>query len=270
MTHSYDQPAIKILFDTYWSSNGWKSENERNTSPEDFAYAKNKGVMFDIYSIGHDEIITKLAKLVATLSLQRVSQAFLYSLTTRDLAYRSALGSYAMSFWMPPHSFVGDRSCTICGDYHLSSAEDYNVLNFERLKWGGIRHMSPLYQLFDLTEFLKLPEIKATDKDVSILRGIIKIIESLPATARPRDVEKAISAHIKSSKSERDILIQILAYCGILQPKNRTGFFQEYTKPCEREHRPVNKLDWNYPISWWQGSDGVNYEALKYYFPFLA
>lgn len=42
-----DKKAKKILFSTYWSSNGWKMENERYTSPEDFAYAKEKGLMFE-------------------------------------------------------------------------------------------------------------------------------------------------------------------------------------------------------------------------------
>ena len=27
---------------------------------------------------------------------------------------------------------------------------DWNVLNFERLKWGGVRHGEPSYMAFDL------------------------------------------------------------------------------------------------------------------------
>lgn len=36
-----DKKAKKILFDRYWAS-GWKPQNEIYTSPEDFAYAKEK------------------------------------------------------------------------------------------------------------------------------------------------------------------------------------------------------------------------------------
>ena len=223
--------------------------------------------MFDPRQFNHDETVDKVIKLAASIPTKKVAQAFLYSLTTRDLPYRSALGSFAMSFWMPFHVFTGKRTCEICGDYAPSSdKEDFNVLNFERLKWGGVRHFFPMYQLFDLDEFLKLPEVVAKSEDVEIFRQMLEAISHLPADSRPRDAEKAITPFLKSSKDERNVVIQILGYCGILQPKGRTGFFREYTKPKERAERPVNKIDWNYPVSWWQGSDGVNQDAIDHYF----
>ncbi len=32
-----DKRALKILFDTYWSSSGWKDERQQKVSREDFA-----------------------------------------------------------------------------------------------------------------------------------------------------------------------------------------------------------------------------------------
>lgn len=273
MGYSYDQAATKILFDAYWSTSGWKPEKERNLSPDAFIYAKHKGLMFDSASVQHDDVIKKVASLVSSVPVERVSEAFLYSLTTRDLPYRSALGSYAMCRWMPVHSYpssLAGHACTICNDYGSSVNNDYNVLNFERLKWGGVRHQSPIYQLFDLTEFLKLPTVSAKEEDRHILKEIIKEVRLAPASAKPSDLVKNIAKHISSNKSEREKLIEILAYCGILKPKKWSGFFKEFTKNCDREMPPVNKTDWSYPIWWWRGSDGVNDEALKYYFPSLS
>jgi hypothetical protein len=168
MANPYDPAAVRILFDTYWSSGGWKSEPI--TSAEDLAYAKSKGVMFDPCPFDHDETVDAVIKLAASIPTRRIAQAFLYSFTTRELVYRSALGSFAMASWMPLHTFVGNRTCDICRDYSWSSKnEDYNVLNFERLKWGGVRHMSPMYQLFDLQEFLKLPKVVAKSEDIRSL-----------------------------------------------------------------------------------------------------
>jgi hypothetical protein len=48
---------------------------------------------------------------------------------------------------------------------------EYNVFNFERYKWGGVRHTSPEYALFDLEQFLQLPKVTPTEEDWSIMRG---------------------------------------------------------------------------------------------------
>ena len=43
-----DKRARKILNDTFWSSSGWKREPK--VSPEDFAYAKSKGLILSTES----------------------------------------------------------------------------------------------------------------------------------------------------------------------------------------------------------------------------
>lgn len=43
-----DKRAIKILFQTYWESTGWKSDAKRSIAPDDFAYAKSAGLIFGL------------------------------------------------------------------------------------------------------------------------------------------------------------------------------------------------------------------------------
>ena len=50
-----DKKAKDILFKTCWSSRGWL--DERATDPQDLAYAKSQGLMFDPVSITHDEAV---------------------------------------------------------------------------------------------------------------------------------------------------------------------------------------------------------------------
>ena len=63
--------GLKILLDTYWSSDGWKLDCQ--------------------------------------IPKEDISNAFLYSLSTRKLEYRSALGSYWYAISIPKHElYIGD------------------------------------------------------------------------------------------------------------------------------------------------------------------
>lgn len=265
-----DKKAIQILSKTFWSSNGWKSKYE--TPPDDFSYAKMAGYMFDPVKLSHDEIVGWLFQEFEQVQPDKIADAFLASLTTRRLELRSALGSYAVARNFPDHTFTGNYfSCSICGIYGPERSEqDVSVLNFERYKWGGVRHLDPIYIALDLKLFTATEKIISTEEDLAILTRIIKIVRELPAEARVRDLEKALAKVIKSNKEEREILIQILAYCGILQPKDQIGFFDSFVNADERVLPPVSKIDWTYPACWWRGKDGVNGNSMKHYFPLLT
>jgi hypothetical protein len=143
-----DKRALKILFDTYWTSRGWKREDEYRVSPEDFAYAKAQGVMFEPIKIEHAQILTRISNAISKLDCRRVADAFLASLSTRRLDLRSVLGSYAVFQHLPHHDPNGvGRRCGICGLDWSVDLENLNVLNFERLKWGGVRHSNPTYDI---------------------------------------------------------------------------------------------------------------------------
>ncbi len=106
-TSLYDKKAVKILFATYWSSAGWKKE--RTISAEDFAYAKANGVMFDARRIRHDEVVQAARAMAEEIGHEAVAQVFLASLSSRELAFRSALGSFAATRWLPRHSYGEGR-----------------------------------------------------------------------------------------------------------------------------------------------------------------
>lgn len=259
--------ALKILFDTYWSSKGWKSET--TVSPEDFIFAQNSGVMFQPVNLSHDDIVNWLKSTFEGVSLEDISNAFLVSLSTRRLELRSALGSYAIAKNFPVHKYQGDSySCEICGVIeNPNEPYDLSKLNFERYKWGGVRHEDLEYTAFDLEQFSKLEKVEPTNQDIEVMRQIIQIANQCEPNDKPRDLEKKLASVLQSNKQEREILIEILAYCGILMPGKRSDYFQSFPHYYERVVPPVNKIDWTYPVCWWRGRDGVNQAALKYYFP---
>lgn len=271
-----DKKAKKILFNTYWSSNGWKMDEERYTSPEDFTYAKEKGLMFDPITISHDECVKKIMKLANTITMEQVTKAFICSLSTRRLDWRSAVSSYYIAKLFTEHKYTPAESgclyegdvvvhigytCGVCRDlkYGVVGQEyyknaDLNVLNFERIKWGGVRHGELLYTLFDLEQFTKEEIPEPTSEDIEIFKEILKAIDS----CKPNDYPSALRGKmaeislLKANKAERDVIIEILACIGVLAPKS-------YNRP------EAGKHDWTY-ATYWRGEDGYDAALVDKYF----
>jgi hypothetical protein len=269
---SPDPKALKILFDTYWSSKGWKEEPK--TPPDDLAYAMKAGVMFPPQDYEHDAAIHDVIRLRGKIAPKAVADQFLASLSTRRLDLRSALGSYAVGRHLPEHQFVpsevitasGD-TCGICGESNkVQKQEDVSVLNFERHKWGGIRHLHTDYIAFDLARFQETALLKPTDEDRGILRSILDVARNADPKLSPGKLEKAIPGLLPGSKQEYSTLLEILGYAGVLQPKEYPSFLDSYVT-CDELRESHN--DTNYPFCWWRGSDGVNEAAVKFWWPKL-
>lgn len=269
-----DKKAKDILFKTYWSSKGWK--DNRFTDPDDFLYAKEKGLMFDPLTISHDECINRIIKIAGAISPEQAAKAFLSSLSTRRLDWRSAIASYFSAAMISPHHYTPEVSghsyedgrivytsygCRICenvkngviGFEHYEN-EDLNVLNFERIKWGGVRHGQLIYTLFDLEQFVREQIPEPTDMDIEIFKSIL----SAAGSCNPGDYPSALRDKLKdipnfrSNKGERTTIIEILACIEVLKPGS-------YDRPT------VGKHDWNY-IEFWRGEDGYSPEVVEKYF----
>jgi hypothetical protein len=267
-----DQRALKILFDTYWRAARWASSDERSTTPDDFEYAKRAGLMFDEIQLSHEDIVSQAILSTRVVDRQTVANGFAFSLSSRRLEFRSALGSFAVLQHFPKHAFPRRcRNCPVCGAYESAAeTEDLNVLNFERFKWGGVRHDKPLYASFDLMQFQRLPEVAPSATDVEILKGLLHAIEDAPPTTTSASLEKHLGKCFKSNKAEREILIGILGLCGTLETAAHPGYMQRFIPQSERELPGRRFVDLAYPACWWQPSDGVNRKAVGYWFGHLS
>lgn len=261
-----DQKAKKILMQTYWQSGRWRAEGATYTV-EDFQYAKDKGLMFDRLTISHDECIDRLRQLHDVfLTKELVIQAFLHSLSTRKVHLRSALSSWALTYDLPTHAYherpvdsVSYSACGYCNEQKIMSKEmyvneDLNVLNFERIKWGGIRLNWLLYCLLDLECLVKEQQVfTVCEEDVAILKKMVEAIESCQDTDAARQLEKRWKDVFKSNQYERDVVMEIWGYAGILVSKN--DFRKE-------RGRGTDFMS----MATWRGQDGYSQEKLKFYF----
>jgi hypothetical protein len=269
-----DKKAKKILFSTYWGANGWLGQYK--TDPADFIYAKEKGLMFDPISLSHDDCVNRIVEAVNAITIERVARGFLSSLSTKRLDWRSGIASWHVAKLMKPHPYTPVVSghtysngvitstfytCGVCRDlkYGIVGHERYenydlNVLNFERIKWGGVRHGDLIYTMFDIEQFARENIPEPVSDDLVIFNGILAAIENCmpgdwPSALRDRLKDVPL---LKASKDERSIIMEILACVGVLNPA--TG-----DRPTKSKH------DWKY-VEFWRGEDGYDKNAVDKYF----
>jgi hypothetical protein len=266
------QDGKKLLFNSFWSSSGW---SDNDISDEVFQICKAQGYMFDPPEvITHEDYMNRLAKVVRSIDPYDVAGAFLYSLSTRLLEYRSALGSYWYAVAVPGHQWPDDKTyhCPVCGwrrwsDRDQSRHRGFNVLNFERYKWGGVRHTNGQYALFDLEQFMLLPKVTPTDEDIKLFEDILGCVAEMDPDKKVGELQKIITSKkmIKSNKSELQTLLDILGICGILSSPDNPCYADSFVDTYGRD--PVEyKNDFAYPTNRWRASDGINTDRLHIVF----
>lgn len=261
--------GLKLLFATFWNGGMW---GHKAPTAEDYALAKAEGYMFDpVPVLTHDETLLELRKVLGKISPEDVANAFLYSLSTRQLQYRSALGSYYYALAIPEHSHYDRGCCYYCNWYQMDDVDSperehagYNVFNFERYKWGGVRHTHPEYALFDLEQFMLLPKVEPTAEDREILKSILHAMTELPPSKKAGAYRELITKKklLKSNKDEVAVLLDILGICGVLSGQDAPCYCDCFVNVYERS--PMEHTnDYSYPVNCWHVSDGVNVEWFR-------
>jgi hypothetical protein len=223
--------------------------------------------MFDPVVLDHDVALNRLAALITRLDRRRVADAFLASLSRRRLDWRSALGSFAVFEHMQLHSPTESSArCGICGLYLNEVPRDLNVLNFERCKWGGVRHDHVNYALLDLELFLESDPPNPTLEDIELFRNMIAAISAAESTVTSAALQSQFASVFKSNKAERDVVVAILGYCGVLETVEHPGYAKVFVPASEREIPSRRFVDMAYPACWWNRAEGINELRLSEYF----
>ena len=190
------------------------------------------------------------------------------------MEYRSALGSYWYAVAVPGHQWPDDKTyhCPVCGWRRWSDSDQnrhrgFNVLNFERYKWGGVRHTNGQYALFDLEQFMSLPKVTPTDEDIKLFEDILGCVAEMDPDKKVGELQKIITSKkmIKSNKSELQTMLDILGICGILSSPDNPCYADSFVDTYGRD--PVEyKNDFAYPTNRWRASDGINTDRLHIVF----
>ena len=241
-----DKKAVQIL------NRLMDDQKKRSVSAEELAYARKMGVAVEDRSITRDQAIDILARCFETVSLEDAAQAFLYSLSSRDVDYRYILAScvYARSW------FSFDRGRTQEVPQKLTGT----FFNWVKHKGGGIwgRIGKPL---FYLEQFALMERRAASDADVEIMHSILELADSMEDEASGTALATAIRTAklLPCNQAEAVGLVETLGICGILEAPGHPGFLHSFTPPLERDTGDLRQ-SLSYPLNWWHGVDGVNWE----------
>ena len=232
----------KVLFAMYKG----KPSDEVKVSAEDLAVAKAEGYLFDYPKYeSHADTLDRLKGTLAQIDPKAVADAFLFSLSTRRLEYRSALGSYYFAKAIPAHEFMNShnetlaaaaRHCYLCGwqawkdtPNSIDLRYGLNFKNYKRYKYGG----NPI--------------------------GILSIMDALFDQLR----EAILKAKaFRCNKDEVSVLLGELGICGILAGKAYPALDEYFADEYERDPAEY-KNDFAYPVNRWRAGDGINTEKLK-------
>lgn len=269
-----DKKALALLKKHYlpYRVEGQPSESDKEN-------AIKSGVLVPDSAMTHDEIVAEIKALSERISLECVAKAFLYSLSSGDMRYRTALSSLVWARSLPEHEFLSDGveknewgtpSCIVCGCTHgLDMAE-----NIDWNKYGVFRYLPPKqygrepdftcaeYVLNDLREFEKLPAVKPCDEDYRILNGIFACVKQM----KPHNMDFALVSEIRNKKffdatgNGIHCILGVLSICGILESAEHKGFMHSFTNSGDiGGYRDGLSF---YPLFYWRGKDGVNYTAV--------
>ena len=270
-----DKKALAILKKYYLS---YKPEGK--PSGNDKENAVTSGVLVPDSAMTHDEITAEIKALSKQISLDTAAKAFLYSLSSGDMRYRSALSSLVWARSLPEHEMISNGAektewsspvCVFCGCSHgLDTKETvdwntYNVFRYLPPKQYGREpdYTCAEYVLNDLREFVKLPAVEPCDEDYRILNGIFACVKEM----KPHNMDTALLAEIRKRKffdatgNAIHCILGILSVCGILEGAENKGFLHGYVN--YTEHGMGRDGLTFYPLNFWRGKDGVNYQAVN-------
>lgn len=241
------------------------------TSDEQFAYLKEQGLAFDPVDIEHDEAVQRCVEYAKQCQKSHVTDLFLSSFTSGRLDYRSGLAPFAMMQTMPDHGFTqssAPRFCAICSGYDIYSGMDATDWNVDRYTAGSISLLkTPEVIQFYLAQHVQLTRQAPTAEDFRIFNAILDTLRSLEAQTKPTQVHRYLKKidGFKASVHQCRVLLEALGIAGILETEKHKGYLTHYTNPGLAPSKS-HKSDWAYPVDFWTGADGVNKEALAFWF----
>ena len=241
-----DKKAVQIL------NRLMNDKKKHSVSAEELAYARKMGVVVEDRPITFDQVLDVLERCFEAVSLEDAAQAFLYSLSSRDVDYRYILASfvYARSW------FSFDRGRTQEVPQKLTGT----FFNWVKHRGGGIWGTIGK-PIFFLEQFASMERRVASDADVEILQSILELADSMEDKASGSALATAIRTTklLPCNQAEAVGIVETLGICGILEAPEHPAFLHSFTPPLERDTGDLRQ-SLSYPLNWWHGSDGVHWE----------
>ncbi len=236
------------------------------TDPELIGLLHTKGMIVPAQDMAHDELIEKLLHEKSITDQASVVASFLIGLENGLPEKRAALSAYVIMLNFPAHGFASTHGiqCDVCGVFKNRS-RDFTLCNLARYSVGATYSGAPEQLYVFLREHNKaaVPAVQS----VSMLKHVLSVLRAADLQDRPVTLEKKLRAipGIGMDKEQSRALLDLLGHLGVLETPEHKGFVHHYTY-IGLAPRKSHSSDWSYPVDFWTGRDGVNEEAVEFWF----
>lgn len=206
-------------------------------------------------SKAHDAAVERLRAAARSLPIAAAADAFLASLSTRELTWRRPLQAVVIARVLPRHE--GGTNCRVCGFDPIAEQYGHSPGRLARF----------------ITE-LGQARPRPTDEDRAIFRAILTKVREQQALAidgreRRADLVKALAGVFPSNKYERMDLLDELGRVSVLATKEHPGFLRGWVDASARASGSGNnEFDW--PFAVWTASAGFDEAAVRQLFPSIG
>lgn len=263
MIYLTDTKALKLLSQTH----------RRELTDKEINYCIEKNVLSKHTPVPHNELIHQIKSAAAAITAEKAVKGFLYSISSGDHRYRTALSSLIWANSLYEHSlepyreYNGIITCKICGEKFHNGISFIDMVKYSRDRLIPSKNFMDTgcggYVLNDLTEFAKLPDAEHCDKDIYIINRILGLAEETSPTNKVNALLKLIAAEESISLSAADAysVLGVLSACGVFDTPEYKSCMSGFV-PCG-ERNFVYETDIYYPLNMWRGKYGINYSAFE-------
>lgn len=245
----------------------------------------------------HDATVQKLRTLAASSVLRdRVTELFIASIATGVRRAMTPVMAYYAARNLPDHSWErfdylahgrlyrndADVPCAVCGISHSAAGRpDLGAEQIANRGWAGYCLTAPDYS--HLIDLENVPNITLAyqPEHVEVLRALLKMIESLPASISTTELQKQMSVAKlmpKSNQVARRWCLSILAELGVITnasvPEYSGAFyFYDFLQRIEFIEKAFAHMSHRaepvWPLSAGRGQPAVNWSLAYRIFPQL-
>lgn len=244
------------------------SQNETDQLDEFFMLWKHEPV-------NHDELIRKVKETALDISVKDAAEGFLYSISTGDYRYRTALSSLIWANALPAHVFEMKKrydkkaECMFCG---AIIDPETNRTEFSPTEYHLTRMMPQKtyidiccagYVLCDLEFFKTLPQVTHFAEDIRILNRIFGLAKEISPSNKVNALLKQIAEEKTIPLTQADVfsVLGVLSSCGVFDTPDHKSYRSGFV-PCAARGMEYGS-DIYYPLNFWRGKHGICYEAVK-------
>ncbi len=253
-------------------------KSERNTlSSAELSLLSDSGIYCEHKPVTHDELIQQIKSAAQAVSLQKAAEGFLYSVSSGDMRYRTALSSLIWANALPQHDCQQGYNygeyyyCNVCGaKFSSDNMTCLDMLSHSREHLIPSKNFMDIccagYVLNDLVQFTKLPDVQHCDRDVYILNRIFGLAGEITSKNKATALLKLLRSEKELGLTEADVysVMGVLSSCGVFDTPEHKSYADGFV-PCT-ERMFEYETDIYYPLNFWRGKHGINYSAIGRFF----